>query len=64
MQNSNSGGMDRAALRGIRVPGDAPHGPEHDTGSSWEGVRYLVKHHRLGIEDGHRIVHDHGQRHH
>ena len=36
------------ALHGIRVPGDAHRDPEANTGSSWDGVRYLWDHTALG----------------
>ena len=36
------------ALRGIHVPGDAPRDPSRESASSWDGIRYLVKHRTLG----------------
>ena len=36
------------ALRSIRVPSDSHGDPRHVSGSSWDGLRYLVKHRTLG----------------
>jgi len=35
------------ALRGIEVPGDSSRS-SHESGSQWDGVRYLASHRRLG----------------
>ena len=36
------------ALRGIHVPGDAPRDPDRESASSTDGIRYLMKHRKLG----------------